>query len=161
KTDFDFHTPEHARDAFADEQTILRTGKPLIGKVERISGPGGKVRWVSATKVPITDAAGGVAGIVGISRDITERMRTEEELSKANEKLEAWVMALERRTREMALISEMTELFQACYTIEEAYAVIVRIANQLFGTQSGQLGILNDSREAVEIVAQWGSDTPP
>ena len=35
KTDFDFFTEEHARPAFEDEQEIIRTGRPLIGKVER------------------------------------------------------------------------------------------------------------------------------
>src|SRR5262249_27647832 len=35
KTDFDFFTEEHARPAYADEQEILRTGRPLVGKEER------------------------------------------------------------------------------------------------------------------------------
>ena len=30
KTDFDFFAPEHARQAFEDEQEIVRTGKPLV-----------------------------------------------------------------------------------------------------------------------------------
>ena len=35
KTDFDFFTEEHARPAFEDEQEIIRTGRPLIGKMEK------------------------------------------------------------------------------------------------------------------------------
>src|SRR5262249_46282160 len=121
---------------------------------------GEKVRWVSATKVPITDQNGRGVGIVGISRDITERIIAEEALRTAKEKLEAWVKELERRNGEMALLSEMTEPFQACYTLDEAYAVIVRIASRLFAAEPGQLGILNDSRDAVEVVAHWGPDEP-
>ena len=30
----DFFTPEHAQEAYRDEQEVIRTGKPLIGKVE-------------------------------------------------------------------------------------------------------------------------------
>nr|MBC8446477.1 PAS domain S-box protein [Chloroflexota bacterium] len=79
KTDFDFFTPEHARGAYADEQEIVKSGQPLIDKVERIRRADGHIRWVSATKVPIMDQKGRVTGIVGISRDITERKRAEEE----------------------------------------------------------------------------------
>ena len=35
KTDFDFFTEEHARPAFDDEQEIVETGKPVIGKLKR------------------------------------------------------------------------------------------------------------------------------
>ena len=33
KTDYDVHCEEHAREAMAEEQEIIRTGQPLIGKV--------------------------------------------------------------------------------------------------------------------------------
>ena len=47
KTDFDYFLPEHAQQAFADEQEILRTGKPLIGREEKETWPDGAVTWVS------------------------------------------------------------------------------------------------------------------
>ncbi len=80
KTDFDFFTQEHARDAYADEQKIVKSGQPLIAKVEKIRRADGEFRWVSATKVPIRDKEGRVTGIVGISRDITKRKWAEDAL---------------------------------------------------------------------------------
>ena len=35
KTDFDIFTEEHARPAFDDEQEIMRSGKPVVGKEEK------------------------------------------------------------------------------------------------------------------------------
>lgn len=77
KTDFDFFTEAHARPAFEDEQEIIRTGQPIVGKEEREDWKDGHVTWVSTTKMPLRDAAGKVTGIMGISRDITERKQAE------------------------------------------------------------------------------------
>ncbi|HEX8144706.1 MAG TPA: PAS domain-containing protein [Pyrinomonadaceae bacterium] len=79
KTDFDFFVEEHARAAYEDEQQIISTGVPIIDKIEKETYTDGSTTWLSTTKVPIFDEAGRVTGIVGISRDITERKRAEEE----------------------------------------------------------------------------------
>lgn len=99
KTDYDFFTPEHAKDAYNDEQNIVRTGKPIVNKVERIKRADGQFLWVSATKVPIRDSANRVVGIVGISRDITEHRTMEEELIRHSGHLEEIV---KERTTELA-----------------------------------------------------------
>jgi len=75
KTDFDFFAEAHARAAYEDEQSIVRTGRPLVDKEEKEVYPDGSTTWLSTTKVPVFDAEGRVTGIVGISRDITERKR--------------------------------------------------------------------------------------
>ena len=80
KTDRDFFTPEHAEKAYADEQRIMATNQRLVGIEEKETWPGGRTNWVSSTKVPTYDASGRVVGLIGVSRDITERKRVEEEL---------------------------------------------------------------------------------
>ena len=77
KTDFDFFTEAHARPAFEDEQEIIRTGRPIIDKEEREVWKDGHVTWASSTKMPLRDTDGKIIGIMGISRDITERKRLE------------------------------------------------------------------------------------
>jgi len=77
KSDSDFFTPEHAQAALADEQHILESDHGLISKAERIRRADGQFRWVTATKVPLRDKGGKVVGLVGISRDVTERVKAE------------------------------------------------------------------------------------
>jgi PAS domain S-box-containing protein len=88
KWDFDFFTDEHASQAYADEQKILKTGQPLIGVVEKETLPGGEIRWVTTTKMPLRDSKGTVIGTFGISRDITELKQVEEQLRQAKEAAE-------------------------------------------------------------------------
>ncbi len=92
----------------------------------------------------------------GIARDITERKKTEEALQQAKQNLEAWVQELEQRTREMTLLNEMGDMLRACLTTEEAYSVIVRVAQQIFPVQVGALYVISSARNQVEAAAVWG-----
>src|SRR5262249_6293411 len=62
KTDFDFFREEHARPAYEDEQEIIRTGRPVVGKEERGARLDGRVGWASTTKMPLRDKDGTVIG---------------------------------------------------------------------------------------------------
>jgi len=87
KSDFDFFP--HAQASFEKEQEIIRSGKPLLDEEEHVVWPDGRETWVSTTKAPLFDQAGMIVGTFGISRDITERKRTETALQKAKLELEA------------------------------------------------------------------------
>ncbi len=80
KTDFDFYSAEQAKEFSRDEEGIIRTGQPMVGKEENETWPDGHVSWVSTTKMPLRDACGNIIGTFGVSRDITERKRMEETL---------------------------------------------------------------------------------
>src|SRR5215210_4347394 len=88
KTDFDYFSEEHARAAFEDEQRVIATGEPIVGVEEKETWPDGGVTWVSTTKLPLRDEKGEIIGTFGLSRDITQRKRMEEELRAKNEALE-------------------------------------------------------------------------
>jgi PAS domain S-box-containing protein len=85
KSDFDFFAEHAARQAFNDEQKIIKTGEPVL-KEERLTRKDGTVAWFSATKLPLRDNLGKIIGTFGISRDITEWKMTEEALKHSEER---------------------------------------------------------------------------
>ena len=88
KTDHDFFLETEAEEMFADEQRVIETGTPMLGKEERITGKDGSVRWFSVTKVPLYDDDGKIIGTFGLSRDISERKALEFEREKLISKLQ-------------------------------------------------------------------------
>jgi PAS domain S-box-containing protein len=87
KTDFDFFTEEHARPAYEDEQEIIRTGKPILGKLEEETHPDGRKTWCLTTKLPWRDKDGNIIGTFGISKDFTALKKAEVELEAAHKRL--------------------------------------------------------------------------
>jgi PAS domain S-box-containing protein len=87
KTDFDFFTEEHAREAYEDEQRVIELGQPIT-KEEKETWPDGSITWAWSTKMPMRDESGKIVGTFGISRDITARRRAEEALREAKEAAE-------------------------------------------------------------------------
>jgi len=82
KTDFDFLPEDQARKAFEDDEEVLRTGKFIIDKIEKLTGIDGNERWVSVTKIPRFDTEGNIVGTMGISRDVTKWKKLEEMYTK-------------------------------------------------------------------------------
>ena len=81
KTDYDYFSRDHAEEALRDEQEILRTGEPVIGKVEHNTFLDGTEAWVSTTKLIWRDAKGQVIGTFGLTRDITATKLAEDKLN--------------------------------------------------------------------------------
>ncbi|MHB1814954.1 MAG: methyl-accepting chemotaxis protein [Steroidobacteraceae bacterium] len=83
KNDFDFHPAELAARYHADEQAVIRSGTPLSAREEECRDPAGHLMHLETTKVPLRDATGAVTGLVGIGRDVTQRVVETRDLDRA------------------------------------------------------------------------------
>ena len=138
KTDFDFFTAEHAQEAFNEEQEIIRSGRPLVVKVEKVVRHGGSEHWNLTTKMPMRDVSGNMAGTFGISRDITTEKQIEQALRKSEARF--------RRLAESNIIG---------VTLRDATGRIVE-ANDAF------LNIVGYTRQDLEAGrVRWDLMTPP
>ena len=110
KSDADVFSSEHAQQALNDEREIMRTGTPVVGKLEKETWPDRDDTWVSTTKMPLRDGDGQTIGTFGISRDVTELVRTEQRLER--QKLEAQL--LHRTTAIAAQTEQFEEALERC-----------------------------------------------
>jgi len=89
KTVFDLF-PRHLAERFhADDEQVIRSGQPLLNREEPVIDREGNQRWLWTAKVPLRDGSGSIAGLVGISRDITDRKVAEQQLRGAMDQVKA------------------------------------------------------------------------
>jgi two-component system sensor histidine kinase/response regulator len=98
RDDYALYPKEVADKFFADDQSVVQNGQPVIDREEYFINPAGQKHWLSTSKVPLRDANGQTVGLIGIGRDITERKRAEEAL-------------LHERNLLRAVVENMPDLF--------------------------------------------------
>jgi two-component system, cell cycle sensor histidine kinase and response regulator CckA len=89
RTDYELAADPVEADAgrLADRK-VMETAAPVLNVEETRTLPDGGKRVLLVSRVPLRDAGGRVVGVVGVSQDVTERQRLEEQLRQA-QKMEA------------------------------------------------------------------------
>jgi PAS domain S-box-containing protein len=154
KTDFDIQDQRHAREAYDDEQSIMRTFQSKINYLEREVHHDGLERWVSTTKMPLLNSAGQVIGTLGISKDISDVKRQNRELQQSEEKIRAQNIQLQEQQEELA--AQYEELVQSQEEISAQRDIVaeqnerLKEASELIRKQSELVNLRNENLE-VEI----------
>ena len=108
KTDFDYMPHDQAQKAQEDDNQVMQKGTPIIDKIERVTTNDGSEKWVSVTKIPRYDDNGEIIGSMGISRDVTKRVKEQKETEKYKKvAIGQNLRMIELRDKVKDLISEM------------------------------------------------------
>ncbi len=157
KTDYDYFPIEHAQEAFDDEMSIIATGEPVLGIVERETAPGVPEKWVFTSKHPMRDKEGNIIGTFGISRDITQIKKYEDELQKTKSELEERVRLrtqdlvtantdLERRIAQLDFLTAASYEMAGCVGIYDLATVIINLFSSLLKPSAACLCIKKESK---------------
>lgn len=161
KTDADLFTQEHAATALEDEKRIVETGEPLVGVVEKETTHGGRVMWVSTTKMPLRDRTGAIVGTFGISRDITHIKNVEADLRRANEELarherelESALARLEETHSQLLAAQQHLGEAEKMQTVGRLAAGVAHEVKNPLGVLSMGLGYLRSASASISAAGQ-------
>ena len=131
KTDADFfHSGELGQLFLSEEQRLMTSGEPIIDRLEYNPTPEGRPRWLSASKVPLRDASGHIVGMVGISRDITDRISAEQREKTISNGLRA--------------VIEATQELVDCADVDTLYRRSVELAREKLKVERCGLFVLDE-----------------
>jgi len=90
----DFLPPEMVLPCQSADKSVLESGEASCLETHWQDSRTGTLRWSETLKSPLRDPAGNITGIVGISRDITDRRSTKDELKRQKTLLELIVQTV-------------------------------------------------------------------
>ena len=156
-----FQSVVHADDVKLIQEAIQRNildGHQTPGGTEyRVRHISGEWRWHNGTGNTLRDANGEFLYFIGMTRDITEIKRLQEETKRTNEQLTVLVKKLEEQQRQSVILTEMRDMLQACSKMEETAPIIMGSMKKLFPASQGALFLLSNSRSDLESVVTWGN----
>lgn len=104
-TDESLFTGEDAARIRDDDRRVMELGRAIRFR-EQARMHDGEERYFDVAKAPLRREDGSVAGVVGISRDVTERRKAERQLARSREKLQRYAVhitsARERERQQLA-----------------------------------------------------------
>jgi diguanylate cyclase (GGDEF)-like protein len=97
---------------------------------------------------------------LALSRQIEKQRRLQQELESSRLILTSRVEELDQHNREIRLLNEVGDVFQACLSMAEAYPVVAQYAPKLLPGTSGALYVHEPSKDLLAMVAEWGTAPP-
>ncbi|WP_047128407.1 diguanylate cyclase [Xanthomonas arboricola] len=91
-----------------------------------------------------------------LMRELRHRSQAEKRAAQANRELGDSVVALQRSTADLNLLSRYTGLLQSCISAEEALMVSSRTLASLLPGVAGSVYLLRASQDRAEAISHWG-----
>jgi PAS domain S-box-containing protein len=142
KTVFDLHRKDLAEAYHEDDMRVLRSGQPIFHREELCENAKGEERWHMTIKVPLRNQAHELVGLVGMSRDVTQRKREEQ--------------ARERQRRRTALLAEVSRRLVLSDSPEEVMEHIFASVAEEMGVEYFFNYMLTESGDRLRMKEQGG-----
>ena len=157
KSDRDFHPPAMAEAYLAEDQRVMKSGKPLPGQVWLVLHRRRLPRWYVSTKTPLFDPAGRVVGLAGAMYRVSEP----EEMSRRFHELLPVVTHIEKNFSDNISMSDMAARVNLSAThFNRRFQQLLRMTpTQYLRTvrvQAARRALTESSRSLAAIAAEVG-----
>ncbi|MDP9309717.1 MAG: PAS domain S-box protein [Chloroflexota bacterium] len=146
KTDFELFAHEEASAYRRDDLAVMESGQPLLNIEEPIISADGSTMWVASHKTPYRDPQGHVAGLVGISTDISVRKQVEQELR--------------TQTETLAMVNRVGQILSAELDLQKLVQAVTDAATTLTAAAFGAFfyNVNNEHGESYTLYTLSGVD---
>ena len=146
KTDRDFFKPELAAEYFAEESKIMDDGLAMLDHEHCRSDDEGNTVWILTSKIPLRDNRDEIIGLVGVSRDITERKRNEE--------------AMLRQSTQLQTALDVAGTVNALLDVERILKCVADLIRDKFGYYSVGIFLVEEDGTQAVLRAHSSAVTP-
>jgi len=151
------------------EQRIGDARAPILwARLVALAGPGLLVIMLLAALLVSTRTVESVQAVAQATKalaagDLSRRVQvgSADEVGVMATAFNTMAGRMEAQFRGVELLSRMSELLQASFTVDEASAIIGQFGSQLFPGMGGGIFLINPSRDAAQIAATWGGELCP
>ncbi len=145
-----FTTKEAVREVYNNFSKVIETKKSIELFRYAYHTTDGAIRIGETTVSPIIEGDI-VTGARGVLRDITDRLKAEDELLKTKEELEA-------RAEELAAINRITTISNQSLQLNKILQTLCVEMTQVFPVRNAWIGMVTESKESLEVVAFHTTD---
>jgi PAS domain S-box-containing protein len=155
RNDYDLFSPELAAYLREQDRLMLETGKPRHTE-DWLDGPVGAHQLFETVKAPLRDQQGHIIGLLGTSRDVTERRRLQDELQQKHAQLATLVRDLEvaRDAAERASRAKSAFVANLSHEIRTPLNAILGYAQIL--QRLCPAGAASEQARALDVIAHSG-----
>jgi two-component system, chemotaxis family, CheB/CheR fusion protein len=149
KTAFDLPEHDAAMAMHREDETVLRSGQPQHYRLERRMTSQGAEAWDMVTRLPLSDRANAIVGVIAIFRDVTEQVRAKAKLDDEVRRRDQFLAMLSHELRNpLGAVVSATAMLK---TTEAPNGMRVRTV-EILERQSRQMArLLDDLLEASRV----------
>jgi PAS domain S-box-containing protein len=131
-----------AEKAIAGDLQVMSSGSPEIGRIERNTSPAREETWTQISRLPITDSAGGLFGLLTIQQDVTGLKQAE--------------ALAQRRADQVMTAAEIARDTSGTLDVDSLLQKSVTLIRERFGFYHASLFLTGPAREYAELRAATG-----
>jgi two-component system CheB/CheR fusion protein len=152
KTGFELPSHQAALAMHQEDEAVVRTGTAQHYKLEKRELPDGSVEWDLVSRLPLTDSASRIVGIIGIFRSVTQEKLAEEKIQDSVRRRDEFLAMLSHELRNPlgAIVSANTLLKSVGPGSPQEHAKLLSILER----QAQQMARLLDDLLEVSRVTQ-------